>query len=127
MVPQKPVVIIVEDDASVRRALEFSLEAGGFEVLAFSRPKALLGIAIPDYNACLLLDIYLPEMTGVELYKSLKSSGCHLPAILITARVDSATRTLIEEAGPVPILIKPFSRKALLSAVGAACLSVSRP
>jgi len=120
-------VIIVEDDASVRRALELSLEADGFEVLAFPTPSQLLASAIPDYNACLLLDVYLPEMTGVELYNLLKSSGCRLPAILITARVDAATRTLTERIGPVPVLFKPFSRQALLRAVGSACLLARRP
>ena len=126
MAQQKPVVVLVEDDASVLRALENLLSSHGFEVLAFSRPDDVMAGKIPEHDACLVVDVYLPGMTGVELFQNLRLSGCPLPLILITGRKDEPTRILTERAGPVPVLFKPFSLEALLSAVTRACLSVKR-
>lgn len=77
--------------------------------------------AIPVYNACLILEVYVPEMSGVDLHKLLTTSGCRLPAIFITGHVDQATRSLMEKSGSVPVRYKPFSRQAVLAAVTGAC------
>jgi FixJ family two-component response regulator len=121
----KPEVILVEDDPSVLRALRRLLEFSGFVVQAFGRPSALQAAPIPESNACLIFDVYLPEMTGVELYQALTASGCHLPLILITAHVDDVTRAMTQRVKTVAVLIKPFSRDSLLAAVHQGLASAS--
>ena len=110
-------IILVEDDRSVLRALRRLLEISGFRVKAFARPSALQVAGIPGPGACLIFDIYLPEMTGVELYEELAASGCRCPLILITGRIDDATRAMTEHVNPTALLIKPFSRDELLAAI----------
>jgi FixJ family two-component response regulator len=116
----KLIVILVEDDLSVLRALRRLLMSAGFTVLAFDRPQALLESDIPQTNACLVVDVHLPEMTGVELCETLTASGRLLPAIMITGRVDEATNELLRRIHPVAILFKPFSRDVLLAALSKA-------
>ncbi|MGH7932253.1 MAG: response regulator transcription factor, partial [Candidatus Binataceae bacterium] len=116
----KRVVVLVEDDLSVLRALRRLMVSAGFEVRAFARPRALFESDIPKTNACLVIDVHLPDMTGVELCETLAASGCRLPAIMITGHVDEATRELMRRANPVAILFKPFSRESLLTALSTA-------
>ena len=113
----KPEVILVEDDPSVLRALRRLLEFSGFTVRSFGRPSALQAAAVPDSNACLIFDVYLPEMTGVELYQQLAAAGCRLPLIFITGHFDDATRAMTQRVNPIAVLIKPFSRDSLLAAI----------
>jgi FixJ family two-component response regulator len=114
---RKTEVILVEDDPSVLRALCRLLEFSGFAVRAFARPSELQAIGIPDASACLIFDVHLPEMTGVELYEVLAASGCRSPLILITGYVDEATRAMVERVKPAAFLIKPFSRDSLMAAI----------
>jgi CheY-like chemotaxis protein len=113
----KPAVILVEDDPSVLRALRRLMNSFGYEVWAFSRPSELQAVAIPDSNACLVLDVHLPEMSGVELYEALAASGCRLPVILITAHADDGTLLMASRISTAAVLIKPFSRDLLLNAL----------
>jgi FixJ family two-component response regulator len=113
-------VVVVDDDPSVLRALSRLIEAAGFRVLTFDRPSALLASAIPKVNACLVVDINLPEMNGSELCSALAASGRGLPTILITGRDDSAIQRLIEEAHPVAALFKPVDEQALFEAIARA-------
>jgi FixJ family two-component response regulator len=113
----KPAVILVEDDPSVLRALRRLMVSSGYEVWAFSRPSELLAVAIPDSNACLIFDVHVPEMNGVQLYETLAASGCRLPVIFITAHADDGTLLMISRVSAVAVLIKPFSREALLEAI----------
>ena len=113
----KPEVILVEDDPSVLRALRRLLEVSGFRVKAFARPSALQAAGIPDQNVCLIFDLYLPEMTGVDLYQALAALGCRSPLILITARVDEATRAMTKRVNAAAVLTKPFDRDSLLAAI----------
>jgi FixJ family two-component response regulator len=114
---RKPEVILVEDDPSVLRALRRLLEVSGFRVKAFACPSALQAAGVPDASVCLIFDVHLPEMTGVDLYLALAASGCRSPLILITARVDEATRTMTKRVNAAAVLIKPFSRDSLLTAI----------
>jgi two-component system, LuxR family, response regulator FixJ len=113
----KPIVILVEDDPSVLRALVRLIESAGFEVRAFDRPSALTLTAIPDKNACFVFDVHLPEMSGVALFQTLAASNRGLPLILITGHADASTRALTESINPVAVLLKPFSRESLLAAL----------
>src|SRR5580658_9995258 len=86
IVTPKPIIIVVDDDPSILKALRRLVSGAGFEVRTFDRPSALLSSDLPKAGACLIVDIDLPEMNGVELCETLAASGCRLPVILITAR-----------------------------------------
>jgi CheY-like chemotaxis protein len=113
-------VVVVDDDPSVLRALSRLIQAAGFRVLTFDRPSALLASAIPRVNACMVVDINLPEMDGIELCSALEASGRGLPAILITGRNDLATQRLIEKTQVVAALFKPVDERTLFDAIACA-------
>lgn len=110
-------VVVVDDDPSVLNSLARLIRAIGFKVATFDRPTALLASVIPTGNACLVVDINLPEMNGIELCRALAESGRGLPAILITGRSDAATRRLVEKVQSVAILYKPIDEGPLLDAI----------
>jgi FixJ family two-component response regulator len=116
----KPFLILVEDDSSVLRAMRRMMLSAGFQVMAFDRPRAVLDIELPKTDACLVVDVHLPEMNGVQLCESLAASGCHLPIIMITGNIDQATRELVQRAKAVAVLFKPFTRASLLEAIAVA-------
>jgi FixJ family two-component response regulator len=113
----EPKVLIVDDDPSVLPALARLIRANGFKVSSFDRPSALLASEIPKTNACLLIDVHLPEMTGIELDKKLAESGRGLPVIMITGRHDAETQRLLAQAHPVAALFKPVEERVLLEAI----------
>ncbi len=114
---EKPVVLVVDDDVSVCRALARLLRAGGFEARTFQAPSELLASEIPRENACFLLDVYLPGMDGATLARTLRSAGHDLPVIMITGRTDTQTRCLLKNAGAEAVLFKPFDEALLLGAI----------
>jgi FixJ family two-component response regulator len=101
---RKPEVILVEDDPSVLHALRRLLEVSGFNVRAFARPSALQAAEIPDSTVCLIFDVHLPEMTGVDLYQALAASGCRSQLILITGRIDETTRAMTKRVNSAAVL-----------------------
>ena len=110
-------MIVVDDDASIRRALRRQLQILGFNVLDFGSAEEFLACELPDGNVCLLLDVYMPAMTGTELCRKMVESGRSLPTILISGRDDLQTRKIIREAKPIASLLKPFDEKSLLRAI----------
>jgi FixJ family two-component response regulator len=110
-------VIVVDDDASIRRALRRQLQILGFNVLDFGSAEEFLTSEIPNGDACLLLDVYMPAVTGIELCKKMTEAGRYLPTILISGRDDAQTRKLMREAKAIASLIKPFDEKSLLRAI----------
>jgi FixJ family two-component response regulator len=113
-----PVTIaVVDDDDSVRRALGNLLRAAEFDVLAFASAEDFLASLDHVPIGCLIADINLPGMSGVALLEWLSASGRVIPGVLITARDDSATVSLIGRAGDVPHLRKPFSEEELFKAI----------
>jgi FixJ family two-component response regulator len=110
-------VIVVDDDSSIRRTLRRQLQILGFNVLDFGSAEEFLTSEIPAGEACLLLDVYMPAMTGIELCKKMTESGQPLPTILISGRDDAQTRKMIREAHPIASLLKPFDEKSLLRAI----------
>ena len=119
----KPIIIVIDDDPSILRALRRLVAGAGFDVRTFDRPSTLLKSDLPTAGACLVVDIDLPEMNGVELCATLAASGCKLPVILITAHTDEETRRLADDAHPVTLLIKPFGRDLLVSSIQSALLA----
>jgi len=108
---------VVDDDLSVRRALRLQLRVAGFNVLVFQSGESLLGSDSPTDNACLLLDVYMPGMSGIELCRSLAAAGRRLPTVLMSASDDEVTRRVMSEAKAVASLFKPFDEKTLLRAI----------
>jgi FixJ family two-component response regulator len=119
----KPLVLVIDDDPSILRALRRLVSGAGFEVRTFDRPSTLLKSDLPKAKACLIVDIDLPEMSGIELCAMLGASGCRLPVILITAHPDEETRRRAVDAHPIALLIKPFRRELLVSSIESALLA----
>jgi FixJ family two-component response regulator len=106
-------IAIVDDDDSIRHALGSLLRAAEFDVLAFASGEELLESLDGKQIGCLIADINLLGMNGVELLEALATAGRAMPSILITARDDATTLALLRRAGRVPHLRKPFSDEEL--------------
>ena len=119
----QPTVYLVEDDAAVRSSLIRILELEGYHVEAFAGPTQLLTQYDPAKPGCLVLDLRLPEMSGIELRQRLVDQGCRHPFIIITGHgeVSDATRSL--RMGAIDFIEKPLDRKVLLARVGEAVAS----
>jgi two-component system, LuxR family, response regulator FixJ len=117
---QKKIVFVIDDDASLLRALRRLLLATDLSVVTFDSAEAFLASELPAGNVCLLVDIYLPGMSGTDLCKILTASGRSLPTILMTARDDAATQRIAREAGALSTLYKPFDEDALLNTIARA-------
>jgi two-component system CheB/CheR fusion protein len=116
----KPTVIVIEDDPSMRRSLRRSIATAGFNVQTFDRPSAFLESDSPISNVCFVIDIHLPEMTGVALCDKMRALGREPRVILITGDVDERTLEMTRHAQAAAVLFKPFSRSQLLEAISVA-------
>ena|SRR5213594_3741313 len=114
------VVSIVDDDASLRRSLRNLLLSVGFRVETFASAEEFLSSARREHTGCLLLDLQMPGMSGLELLRHLATANSRIPAVVLTAHGDEETRRLSLQAGAVAFLDKPFRSDALLAAVRAA-------
>jgi two-component system, LuxR family, response regulator FixJ len=113
-------VIVIDDDSSVLRALARLIRAAGYNVRTFSQPSALLADdSLPTYDACMVVDVNLPEMNGVDLCEVLVRRGRGLPVILITGQNDAPTKALIGRASAA-VLYKPCGESLLLPAISRA-------
>ncbi len=110
-------MIVIDDDISIRRALKTQLEILGFEVLALASAEDLPALETLDRATCVLSDVYLPGMSGIELCQHLANAGSQVPTILMTGRDDQNTRRRMREAKPIACLFKPFDETALLRAI----------
>ena len=118
--PQVQKISIVDDDESVREALKSLLKSAGFQVESFASAEEFLNSGqLPD-TACLILDVRMPGMSGVELQDRLTASHRGLPIVFISAHADDEARARALENGAVGFLQKPFSDEALLDAIDAA-------
>jgi FixJ family two-component response regulator len=115
-----PLVSVVDDDESVRESLPDLLRELGYDAHAFSSALEFLGSDDLHLTKCLILDIAMPEMTGPELQKELRSCGHKIPVIFITAHADEKTRPRMINNGAIECLSKPFSEAALINALNAA-------
>ena len=120
MTETKPIVFIVDDDLSVRRSTERLIRAAGLEVQAFTSAREFLKHPRPDRPACLVLDVRMPGLSGMDLQSELNQSGAHLPIIFITGHGDIPMSVRAMKAGAVEFLTKPFRSRALVDAVRAA-------
>lgn len=115
MLEAMPRVIVVEDDASMSRAIKRILRIGGFAAVTFGSAEACLEADAATTADCLVLDIHLPGMSGVDLHRRLTQFGGGPPTIFITAHDEPALREEAERMGSY--LAKPFSGRMLLDAV----------
>ncbi len=118
--PDPSIVAIVDDDESVRRALEGLLKAVGLPAKAFASAEEFLGSGNQHRTACLIADIRMPGMSGLELQAELNSQNCRIPTIFITAHGDANMRMRALRAGASEFLAKPFRDDVLLDHVRAA-------
>jgi FixJ family two-component response regulator len=116
-------VCIVDDDASLRRSLRNLLSSVGFPVQTFDSAEAFLDARPGDGIGCVVLDVRMAGMSGLDLLKHLMASGSRIPVIMLTAHADEDTRRRSLEAGAVAFLEKPVRSAALLEAVRAALSS----
>lgn len=119
-------VAVVDDDAGVRRALERLLRAAGYEPLVFRSAEEFLEGGARERAACLVLDIHLGGMSGLELRKRLAAEGSQLPVLFITAHDDKWCREATRLTGSLGILHKPFDGHGFLDAVGRAIQEAPR-
>jgi FixJ family two-component response regulator len=110
-------IAVVDDDASMLKGIERVLGAYGFGTKVFASAEALLNLdGLPRVD-CLLIDVHLSGMSGIELRRHLTAAGCNLPVIFMTAFDDEATRTQAQSAGCIAYLHKPFVVNLLLEAI----------
>jgi len=123
----QPVVAIVDDDVSIQRALRRLLYAEGWHAVTFSSAEAFLQTGMQASPDCLVLDVWLPGMTGVELLEHLVATGSTLLAVILTGRDDLQMRMRAMQARAVAYLLKPLDGRDLLQALQEAldrrCLS----
>jgi FixJ family two-component response regulator len=117
---ERALVSIVDDDESVRESLPDLLNELGFSARAFSSAEEFLASGSLEQTQCLILDVAMPGMTGLELQRQLKDGERKIPIIFITAHKDSEVRDGALERGAIAFLFKPFSDKALLQALNEA-------
>src|SRR5262245_22446587 len=110
-------VFVVDDDASVRRALHRLLQAAGFEVESYPDAAAYLERPVPPPPACLVLDIRMPGMTGLEFQRAIVGTHRELPVIFITGHGGEEMRAQGLGAGAVAVLFKPIDEEALIGAI----------
>jgi FixJ family two-component response regulator len=114
---EAPLIAIVDDDESVRDALTSLLHAVGWRAEAFASAEAFLQSGHVHTTACLLLDVRLPGLSGLELQRQLRASQARLPLIFLTAHGTEAMRAQTLQAGAVAFFTKPFSDTALFEAI----------
>ena len=113
-------IAIVDDDESLRSALQDLIESDGLSALCFGSAEQFLNSEARQNAACLIADIRMPGMSGLELQAKLKAEGYRIPIIFITAHGDAEMRTLAMRDGAVEFLTKPFDDAVLLEIVHAA-------
>jgi FixJ family two-component response regulator len=112
-------IAVVEDDQSVLEALQGLLESADYEVLLYTSAEAFLGANRHQDISCLISDISLPGVNGIELLRRLRSIRADLPAIVITARHEKALLEAALKAGARHVLLKPLKSEELLIAIAA--------
>jgi FixJ family two-component response regulator len=117
MSDEQPVVFVVDDDQAVCEATRSLIASAGLRVETFRTAHEFLGHARPDAPACLVLDVRLPGLSGLDLQRELASGGTPIPIVFITGHGDVPTSVRAMKAGATEFLIKPFPDHQLLDAI----------
>ena len=113
----QPMVFVVDDDASMRGAVSNLIRSVGFQVEAFSSAQEFLASTRPDTPCCLILDVRLPQVSGLDIQAELTKAQIHIPIIFVTGHGDVPMSVKAMKAGAVEFLTKPFRDQDLLDAV----------
>jgi FixJ family two-component response regulator len=116
----KPLISIIDDDESIREAIKGLVRSLGYRVEAVSSAQEFLSSRRIRRTSCLITDMQMPGMTGLELYRRLSTSGKPIPTILITAYPDDGVRERALSAGVIGYLTKPFEEDDLLACIRSA-------
>ena len=123
---QQYLISIVDDDESFREAMTSLMKSLGFEVEAFSSAECFLASPCLGSTSCLIADVHMPTMSGIELHRQLVASGRVIPVILITAYPDDNVRARALAAGVICYLSKTFDDDALLGFVRSALVQADQ-
>lgn len=115
--PGSPTVFVVDDDPGVRKSLRLLIETVKLPVETYASAQDFLDACKPGRPGCLILDLRMPGMSGLELQERLAAAGCRLPIIFITAHGDVGTAVGAMKAGALHFIEKPFSSQALLDTI----------
>jgi len=113
-------VVVIDDDDDVRVAVKGLLESGGLKVILFRSAGEFLECTVPDKPCCMVLDVRMPKMSGLQLQEELTRADVQIPIVFITGHGDIAMAVRAMKAGAVDFLTKPFNHQELLDAVFAA-------
>jgi FixJ family two-component response regulator len=113
-------VLVVEDDASMRRAIRRLVTAARHDCIAFGTAEAMLQSGEATSADCIVSDVHLPAMSGLELIEAMQQAHCEVPIILITAFDMPGLRLEAQRRGVAAYLVKPFGGPELLEAIGQA-------
>lgn len=117
---KKPTIYIVDDDDSMRQAIALLLRTVGYNPVAFARPVDFLAKYDPNQHGCLVLDIRMPQMSGLEVQQQLNRSGAMLPVIFITGHGDIPMAVQAMKDGAFDFVTKPFRDQDLLDRINSA-------
>src|SRR5262245_58081138 len=113
-------VVVIDDDDGVRTAVQGLLESVGLKAVLFKSAGEFLECTVPDTPCCIVLDVRMPKMSGLQLQEELTRADVHIPIVFITGHGDVAMAVRAMKAGAVDFLTKPFNNQDLLDAVFAA-------
>ena len=119
------IVHIVDDDEALRDSLAWMLEANGYAVASHESGEAFLAACAPDMTGCIVLDVRMPGMSGLELFEELGRRGCSLPVVFITGHGDVPMAVSALKKGAVDFIEKPFSEADMLRLIEQ-CLTLER-
>ena len=117
MTERDAIVFVVDDDPSIRDALQSLIRSVGLRVQTFGSAQEFLDRQLPDAPACLVLDVRLPGLSGLDLQRDLAEAGIQLPIVFITGHGDIPMSVQAMKAGAVEFLTKPFHSQVLLDAI----------
>ncbi len=116
----EPIIYVIDDDDAVRQSLEFLLKTAGMTVRGFEHAKAFLDILPQVQHGCVITDVRMPGMSGIDLLSRLKDSNPNLPVVVITGHGDISLAVEAMKIGAIDFLEKPFDDDHLIAAVRAA-------
>jgi FixJ family two-component response regulator len=113
-------VAVVDDDASVRRALARLLSVCSFDVRTYGSAREFMIASSENLPACLVLDLHMPDLNGLDLQQRLRTAGVNIPTVIITAHTEPGLRERCCSAGASAFLLKPLNRESLVGAINMA-------
>jgi len=117
-------ICVVDDDPSMLRMLDRAVAAAGFDVVCFGSAEEFLAAGLDNQSACLILDVDLPGMTGLQLQQHLNDAGGELPVIIISGAATEETRLSALKGGAVAFFNKPFSIDPFLNCLRSVALAL---